>query len=108
MRISRRSFVATGLAAATLVPRRTLAQMSDNEKALYEAAKSEGELTWYSSHYTSETSERIGRAFTAKYPGVKWNVVGTTAQAAFHRWTEASRPVVPNCVITGATRTAHC
>ena len=46
--ITRRSFVATGIAAATLLPRNTFAQMNDAEKALYEAAKSEGELTWYS------------------------------------------------------------
>jgi iron(III) transport system substrate-binding protein len=84
MRISRRSFVATGLAVATLVPRRAFAQMSDNEKALYEAAKSDRELTWYSSHYTSETSERIGRAFTAKYSGVKVNVVRTTRRSRFN------------------------
>ena len=108
MRISRRSFVATGLAAATLLPRRAFAQMSDNEKALYEAAKSEGELTWYSSHYTSETSERIGRAFTAKYTGVKVNVVRTTAQVAFQRLSQDIQSGVANCDILGTTDIAHC
>ena len=108
MRISRRSFVATGLAAATLVPRRAFAQMSDNEKALYQAAKSEGELTWYSSHYTSETSERIGRAFTAKYSGVKVNVVRTTAQVAFQRLSQDIQSGVANCDILGTTDIAHC
>ena len=64
--------LATALAAATPLTRRAFAQTNHNDKALYEAARSEGELTWYSAHYTSETSERIGRAFTAKYAGIKF------------------------------------
>ena len=68
MRLDRRTFLATG-AAALLAPRFAHAQ-AVHEKALYERAKQEGEVTWYSAHYTSETSEKIGRAFTEAYPGV--------------------------------------
>ena len=32
-------------------------------KALEEAAKKEGELTWYVAHYTSEGAEELGAAF---------------------------------------------
>lgn len=32
--------------------------------ALAEAAKKEGELTWYVAHYTSEGAEDLGRGFT--------------------------------------------
>ena len=33
-------------------------------KALEEAAKKEGELTWYVAHYTSEGAEELGADFT--------------------------------------------
>ena len=33
-------------------------------KALEEAAKKEGELTWYVAHYTSEGAEELGAVFT--------------------------------------------
>ena len=33
-------------------------------KALEEAAKKEGELTWYTAHYTSEGAEELGAEFT--------------------------------------------
>jgi iron(III) transport system substrate-binding protein len=108
MRMSRRSFVTAALAAATPLTRRAFAQMNDNEKALHEAARSEGELTWYSSHYTSETSERVGRAFTAKYAGVKVNVVRTTAQVAFQRLSQDIQSGVANCDVLGTTDIAHC
>ena len=53
-------------------------------KALEEAAKKEGELTWYVAHYTSEGAEELGAAFTKMY-GIKVNVVRTTAQVAYQR-----------------------
>ena len=39
MRMSRRSFVAAALAAATPLTRRAFAQTNDNDKVLYEAAR---------------------------------------------------------------------
>ena len=55
-------------------------------KALEEAAKKEGELTWYTAHYTSEGAEELGADFTKIY-GIKVNVVRTTAQVAYQRLT---------------------
>ena len=43
---------------------------------LIEAAKKEGELTWYTVPQTSEVAEKMGRSFSARYPGVK---VSTTS-----------------------------
>ena len=56
-------------------------------KALEEAAKKEGELTWYTTHYTSEAAEELGAVFTKMY-GIKVNVVRTTAQVAYQRATQ--------------------
>src|SRR5882672_10906738 len=56
-------------------------------KAIEEAAKKEGELTWYTTHYTSEAAEELGAMFTKLY-GIKVNVVRTTAQVAYQRATQ--------------------
>jgi iron(III) transport system substrate-binding protein len=107
MAIDRRSFVASTLAAAALTPRSAFAQ-NEYEKSLYEAAKKEGELTWYIAHYTSETAERFGRTFTEKYPGVKVNVVRTTAQVAYQRLSQDIQANVPNCDVFATTDIGHC
>lgn len=106
MGLNRREFVAAG-ATAALLPRAAFAQ-SDYEKALYEAAKKEGELTWYIAHYTSETSERIGRTFSQKYPDVKVNVVRTTAQVAYQRLSQDIDAKVANCDVFATTDVGHC
>jgi iron(III) transport system substrate-binding protein len=107
MGLDRRTFVVAGL-AATLTPRGAMAQMSDNEKQLYEAAKKEGELTWYVAHYSSETAERFGRTFSEKYPGLKVNVVRTTAQVAYQRLSQDIQANVANCDVFATTDIGHC
>src|SRR3546814_19147939 len=62
-----------------------LARAQSGIDALYQAAKSEGELTWYIVPFASATAERMGAAFTEAFPGVKVNVVRTTATVAFPR-----------------------
>ena len=47
----------------------------DGEAQLYEAAKKEKEITWYISHYDSETSAALCTGFEKKYPGIKCNYV---------------------------------
>jgi len=53
-------------------------------KALEEAARKEGELTWYTAHYTSEAAEELGAGFTRIY-GIKVNVARTSTQVAYQR-----------------------
>src|SRR5437763_3411771 len=67
------------------------AEMAANEKALYEAAKQEGELTWYTAHSDDITAQALGRGFEATYPGIRVNVVRTTAQVAFQRVSQELR-----------------
>src|ERR1043166_5309592 len=91
---TRRDVLAGGSAAlalglgATLAPRAARADMTPHEKELYEAAKKEGELTWYTSHSDDVTAHALGRKFEQLYPGIKCNVVRTTAQVAFQRVTQ--------------------
>jgi iron(III) transport system substrate-binding protein len=53
-------------------------------KALEDAAKKEGELTWYVASIDARNAEAAGRAFTAKH-GVKVNVVRAPSQVMFQR-----------------------
>ncbi|MFL6719772.1 MAG: ABC transporter substrate-binding protein [Burkholderiaceae bacterium] len=108
MAISRRGFTFF-LGSSLLLPARMslAAPMPAGHAALYEAAKKEGELTWYSAHYTSEQAERLGREFTQQYPGVKVNVVRTTAQVAYQRLSQDIQSNTPNCDVFGSTDVGH-
>jgi iron(III) transport system substrate-binding protein len=75
-------------------------------KALEEAAKKEGELTWYVAHYTSEGAEELGATFTKLY-GIKVNVVRTTAQVAYQRLTQDIKNNQANCDVFSSTDIGH-
>lgn len=101
-RLPRRT-VATSLAALLAVgPLSARADM----KALEEAAKKEGELTWYVAHYTSEGAEELGATFTKLY-GIKVNVVRTTAQVAYQRLTQDIKNGQANCDVFSSTDIGH-
>jgi hypothetical protein len=53
-----------------------------HEQALYEPAKKEGDLTWYSGQLQAETGEAVGEAFTQRYPGIRLS--GVPAPVAGH------------------------
>ena len=75
-------------------------------KALENAAKKEGELTWYVAHYTSEGAEELGAGFT-KMHGIKVNVVRTTAQVAYQRVLQDIKNSQANCDIFSSTDMGH-
>jgi iron(III) transport system substrate-binding protein len=84
------------------------AELTDVEKKLHEAAKANNEsVTWYISHYNSETAEALGRAFQARYPGVGVNVIRTTAQVAFQRLSQDLRSNVHQCDVFSSTDLGH-
>jgi iron(III) transport system substrate-binding protein len=61
-----------------------MAQTSQ-DKQLYEAAKKEGQLTWYSGILNQQICDEVGKAFSQKYPGVSVHAIKTTSQVAFQR-----------------------
>ena len=75
-------------------------------KALEEAAKKEGELTWYVAHYTSEGAEDLGRGFT-EMTGIKVNVVRTTAQVAYQRLLQDIKNNQTICDVFSSTDVGH-
>lgn len=90
MNITRRELpILAGLAAAALRGPAARAQGAQNQgaqdQALYDAAKKEGQLTWYSGILDQPLCDKVGHAFTAKYPGVRVNAIKTTSQVAFQR-----------------------
>jgi iron(III) transport system substrate-binding protein len=110
-RFGRRAFgslAGLGLLAPGALRAQPAADASPTELRLYEAARSGGEqATWYVSHYTSSTAEQLGRAFETTYPGVKVNVVRTTAQVAYQRLSQDMRARVANCDVFSSTDMGH-
>ena len=82
--------------------------MTDHLRRLSDAPRSRNaQATWYTSHYNSETAEQLGRAFEADFPGMKANVVRTTAQVAFQRLSQDMRARVQNCDVFSSTDFGH-
>ncbi len=79
----------------------------EGEKALYEAAKKEKELTWYTAHYNSETAAAICQGFDKKYPGVKCNYVRTTAQVAYQRLAQDQKAGIAQASVISSTDQGH-
>ena len=79
-----------------------------HEAALYEAAKREGSVTWYTGQMQAEPSEAIGRAFTARFPGLEVSVVRSTSQVAFQRLSQDMRARVSQCDVFSSTDHGHC
>jgi iron(III) transport system substrate-binding protein len=104
MQLTRRT-VLGGIAAAALV-RPAFAADADLT-ALYEAAKKDGEVTWYTSHYNAETAERIRRAFMAQYPDVKVNLLRATTQVAFQRLSQELAAKAVQCDVFGTSDIGH-
>jgi iron(III) transport system substrate-binding protein len=105
MSINRRTFVATGIAASVLAPQMGMSQ--DTMDALYEAAKAEGEITWYVVPLSSDSAEIMGQKFTELFPGIKVNVVRSTATVAFQRLNQDIDSGVANCDVLTTSNMAH-
>lgn len=109
--ITRRGLLQAGAALGTVgamgrFP--ALAQeMTPHEKQLYEAAKKEGEVTWYSGQLSAEPGEAVGKAFGERYPGLKANVIRSTSQVAFQRLSQDMRARTAQCDIFSSTDSGH-
>ncbi|WEX11172.1 extracellular solute-binding protein [Chelativorans sp. AA-79] len=58
---------------------------SEHEQALYEAAKEEGEVIWYTSQFTTEMSEAACELFMKRYEGITCSPVRATGGVTFQR-----------------------
>jgi iron(III) transport system substrate-binding protein len=88
-------------------PAASAAEMTPREKELYEAAKKEGELTWYTAHSDDVTAQALGRGFEASYPGIRVSVVRTTAQVAFQRVSQELKAGAMQVDVLSSTDIGH-
>jgi iron(III) transport system substrate-binding protein len=111
--IQRRNFIVGGSALLMLGSgRKARAQsapsMTPHEKELFEAAKKEGgELTWYTAQSDDITAQALGRSFEQLYPGIKVNVLRTTAQVAYQRVTQEIKASAIQCDVLSSTDLGH-
>jgi iron(III) transport system substrate-binding protein len=111
--IRRREFILGSSALLALGSgQKTLAQgapaMTPHEKELYEAARKEGgELNWYTAHSDDITAQALGRSFESAYPGLKVNVLRTTAQVAYQRVSQEIKASAIQCDVLSSTDLGH-
>jgi iron(III) transport system substrate-binding protein len=105
MTITRRHLIESLAAAGSIATLPSYARADSG--GLEEAARKEGTLTWYIAQVDTETAEAMGRAFTAKYPGVKVAVIRTTGQVAYERLLQDLKNHAPQCDVFSGTDIAQ-
>src|SRR5260370_22185935 len=101
------SFALVALGTGAKVSAQPAASMTPPEKELYDAARQERELTWYTAHSDDITSQALGRSFESLYPGIKVNVLRTTAQVAYQRITQEIKASAIQCDVLSSTALGH-
>jgi iron(III) transport system substrate-binding protein len=105
--LTKRSFLAA-TAAFGAAGRAAHAQtMPAHERELYDAARKEGEVTWYSGQIQAEPGEAVGHAFSQAYPGIKVNVVRSTSQVAYQRLSQDMQAGAAQCDFFSSTDYGH-
>ncbi len=96
-----------GAAGAALLPARRSQAQTDAMAELHAKARAEGEVTWYIVYWPSDRAEKHAALFTKAYPGVRVNIVRTTAQVAYQRLTQDIQAKAANCDVFASTDMGH-
>jgi iron(III) transport system substrate-binding protein len=107
MRISRRAVLRAAGGAVAMGAAAGHAADDGDLKALYEAAKKEGQLSWYSGILDQPLCVKVGDAFTKKYPGISVNAIKTTSQVAFQRLMQDLSAGAPQSDVFTTTDVGH-
>jgi iron(III) transport system substrate-binding protein len=107
MRISRRAILRAAGGAVAMRAAAGHAADDGDLKALYEAAKKEGQLSWYSGILDQPICVKVGDAFTKKYPGISVNAIKTTSQVAFQRLMQDLSAGAPQSDVFTTTDVGH-
>ena len=107
MTIPRRDLLLGAGAAALASPARAQTGESPAIQALYQAARKEGQVGWYSGVLDQPLCDAAGRAFTQRFPGIAVNAIKTTSQVAFQRVVEDLRGGGPQCDVFTTTDVGH-
>jgi iron(III) transport system substrate-binding protein len=95
------------LAAGALAAGAAEARAQETLQGIYDAAKKEGQLTWYSGILDQPLCDKIGSAFTQKYPGIRVNAIKTTSQVAFQRVMQDAKAGAPQADVLTSTDASH-
>lgn len=88
-------------------PAKPAAPVEADVSKLYDAAKKEGSLTWWTAHYEQSAAETMAAAFKRKYPGVEVNLLRQTAQVINTRLNQELKAGGTDCDVFGSTDEGH-
>ncbi len=74
---------------------------------LYDAAKQDGSVTWWTAHYEQSAAEKMAAAFKQKYPGIEVNLLRQTAQVINTRLNQELKAGNTDCDIFCSTDEGH-
>jgi iron(III) transport system substrate-binding protein len=98
-------------AAASVLPleaeARKQAVTDADVSKLYEAAKKEGKVVWWTAHFAQEAAEKIRDAFKLKYPGIEVEFIRQTAQVIYQRLSQNLKSGVKELDVFASTDEAH-
>src|SRR5437588_12946747 len=78
-----------------------------DEAGLYDAAKKEGKVVWWTAHYQLDAAEAVRDAFVARYPGIEVEFIRQTAQVIYQRLTQNLQAGVREVDVFASTDEAH-
>jgi iron(III) transport system substrate-binding protein len=78
-----------------------------DEAALYDAAKKEGSVVWWTAHYAQSAAEVVRDAFVAKYPGINVDFIRQTAQVVFERTSQSLKAGTHELDVFASTDESH-
>lgn len=107
MLITRRGMTGGALALGAGMLAAPAARAEDDEQKLYDAAKKEGKVTWYSGYLNQPICDAVGAAFTRKYPGITVAATKTTSQVAYQRLLQDLNAGSVQADIFSSTDAAH-
>ncbi len=113
MSSSRSRFITLTAAAAAAagIPRiadaRKQAVTDADVSKLYDAAKKEGKVVWWTAHFAQEAAEKIRDAFKAKYPGIEVEFIRQTAQVIYQRLSQDLKAGIRELDVFASTDEAH-
>ncbi len=106
----RRVVVGAATVGAAGFPLITTAKRTPTEadtSKLYQAAKKEGTVVWWTSEYTQNVCENIRTAFKAKYPGIEVSLLRQTTQILNSRVLQDLKAGISEVDLFGTTDEAH-
>ncbi len=74
---------------------------------LYDAAKKDGKVVWWTAHYEQAAAETMAAAFKQKYPGIEVELLRQTAQVLNTRLQQDLKAGVNNCDVFCSTDEGH-